>query len=78
MTTWSLVLSSFRFYARSHLGTLLGVALGAMVLTGAMLVGESVRGSLRDMAASRLGLTQLALPSGDRLFHASLAKRLAD
>ncbi len=78
MTTWSLVLSSFRFYARSHLGTLLGAAVGAMVLTGAMLVGESVRGSLRDMAASRLGRAQLALPSGDRLFRSSLAKRLAD
>ncbi|MFQ3167995.1 MAG: ABC-type lipoprotein release transport system permease subunit [Limisphaerales bacterium] len=78
MTTWSLVLSSFRFYARSHFGTLLGVAVGAMVLVGAMLVGESVRGSLRDMAAARLGKAQLALPSGDRLFRAALAKRLAD
>ncbi|MCH2384418.1 MAG: FtsX-like permease family protein [Pedosphaera sp.] len=78
MTTWALVLNSFRFYARSHVGTLLGVAVGAMVLTGAMLVGESVRGSLRDMAAARIGQAQLALPSGDRLFRADLAKRLAD
>ena len=78
MTTWSFVLNSFRFYARSHVGTLLGVAVGAMVLVGAMLVGESVRGSLRDMAAARLGQVQLALPSGDRLFRADLAKRLAD
>ena len=78
MTIWTLVLNSFRFYARSHVGTLLGVAVGAMVLVGAMLVGESVRGSLRDMAAARLGQVQLALPSGDRLFRADLAKRLAD
>jgi len=78
MTTWALVLNSFRFYARSHVGTLLGVAVGAMVLVGAMLVGESVRGSLRDMAEARLGRVELALPSGDRLFRTDLARHLAD
>ena len=78
MTTCSLVLNSFRFYARSHVGTLLGVALGAMVLVGAMLVGESVRGSLRDMAEARLGRVELALPSNDRLFRAELASQLHD
>ena len=76
MTTWALVLNSFRFYARSHVGTLLGVAVGAMVLVGAMLVGESVRGSLRDMAEARLGRVELALPSNDRLFRAELTDQL--
>ena len=76
MTTWSLVLNSFRFYARSHIGTLLGVAVGAMVLVGALLVGESVRGSLRGMAEARLGKVELALPSNDRLFRAELAAQL--
>ena len=76
MTTWSLVLKSFRFYARSHVGTLMGVAVGAMVLVGALLVGESVRGSLHDMAAARLGRIELALPSNDRLFRAELADQL--
>ena len=76
MSTWSLVLKSFRFYARSHVGTLLGVAVGTMVLVGALLVGESVRGSLRDMAEARLGRVELALPSNDRLFRAELASQL--
>ncbi len=76
MTTWSLVLNSFRFYARSHIGTLLGVAVGGMVLVGALLVGESVSGSLRDMAEARLGKVELALPSNDRLFRAELAAQL--
>ena len=76
MTSWSLVLNSFRFYAKSHIGTLLGVAVGAMVLVGALLVGESVRGSLRGMAETRLGKVELALPSNDRLFRAELAGQL--
>ena len=76
MTSWSLVFNSFRYYARSHIGTLLGVAVGAMVLVGALLVGESVRGSLRGMAEARLGKVELALPSNDRLFRAELAAQL--
>ena len=76
MTTWSLVLKSFRFYARSHAGTMLGVAVGAMVLVGALLVGDSVRGSLRGMAEARLGKVELALHSNDRLFRAKLADEL--
>ncbi len=36
MTSWSLVLNSFRYYARSNIGTLLGVAVGAMVLVCAL------------------------------------------
>ncbi len=76
MTTLSLVLKSFRFYARSHAGTMLGVAVGAMVLVGALLVGDSVRGSLRGMAEARLGRVELALHSNDRLFRAKLADEL--
>ncbi|MDP6794052.1 MAG: FtsX-like permease family protein [Verrucomicrobiota bacterium] len=78
MTSWSLVINSFRFYARSHIGTLLGVAVGAMVLVGALLVGESVRSSLRYMAEARIGKVELALPSNDRLFRAELAAQLQD
>jgi len=76
MTSWSLVLNSFRFYAKSHIGTLLGVAVGAMVLVGALLVGESVRSSLRGMAEARLGKVEIALPSNDRLFRDDLAAQL--
>ena len=76
MTSWSLVFNSFRYYARNHIGTALGVAVGAMVLVGALLVGESVRGSLREMAEARLGKVELALPSNDRLFRAELAGQI--
>ena len=76
MTIWSLVLNSFRYYAKSHVGTILGVAVGAMVLVGALLVGESVKGSLRNMAEARLGKVELTLSSNDRLFRAKLAEQI--
>lgn len=77
MTLLTLLLRSLQFHARSHLGALLGAAVGSAVLIGALVVGDSVRGSLRDMALARLGRTQTALASNDRFFRAQLADDLA-
>jgi len=78
MTTTKLILESLRHHARSHLGTFLGAAVGAAILIGALLVGDSVRESLKRMALLRLGQTQAVLLSNDRLFRAELADRLGD
>jgi ABC-type antimicrobial peptide transport system permease subunit len=72
MTSWTLILRSLRFHARSHLGTVLGAAVGTAALVGALVVGDSVRGSLRDMALARLGRADTAMMSGDRFFRAQL------
>ena len=42
----------------------LGVAVATAVLTGALLVGDSVRGSLRDLTLQRLGRIDSALVAG--------------
>lgn len=73
MTYWKLARRSAAFYFKSHLGTLLGAAIATAVLSGALLVGDSVRGSLRAMALARVGKIDIALASGDRLFRAALA-----
>src|SRR5438105_5152991 len=78
MTLWTLIFRSLRFHARSHLGALLGAAVGSAVLLGALVVGDSVRGSLRDMALARLGRVQLALEGKDRFVRADLAGALTD
>jgi len=77
MTFWTLILRSLRFHVRSHLGALLGAMAGSAVLIGALVVGDSVRGSLREMALARLGRVQLALVGNDRFFRAALADELA-
>jgi len=68
-----LVLRSLRFYAMSHLGTLLGVIVASAVLVGALAVGDSVRESLRDMALARIGRVSFALAATDHFFRAALA-----
>ena len=46
---------SLVYHWRGSLAVLLGVAVATAVLTGALLVGDSLRGSLRDAALARLG-----------------------
>ncbi len=76
MTFRTLLLRSLRFHWRAHLGVLLGAAVGSAALIGALVVGDSVRGSLREMAMRRLGPINAALDAGDRLVGADLAQRL--
>ncbi|MBI5866580.1 MAG: ABC transporter permease, partial [Planctomycetes bacterium] len=51
-------------YWRAHLAVALGVAAGASALVGAMLVGDSLRGSLRDQAAARTAGIDFAVVAG--------------
>lgn len=69
------VLQSARHYWRGHLGLLFGTFLAATILTGSMLVGDSVRASLRRVAALRLGKIEGGVLGGDRWFTESLARK---
>jgi ABC-type lipoprotein release transport system permease subunit len=52
-----LVLRGLRYYWRTNLAVVAGVATAVAVLSGALLVGDSVRASLRDLVLQRLGNT---------------------
>jgi hypothetical protein len=72
MTFFTLIHRSLGFYARAHLGVVLGAAVGSAALVGALVVGDSVRLSLRDLALVRLGKVETAMASGDHLFRSQL------
>ena len=76
MTLFTLSKRSLVHHARSHLGAILGAAVSAAVLIGALVVGDSVRESLKAMALSRLGKIDQAIASNDRLFTTTLATNL--
>ena len=59
----TLVTNSVRYHWRTNLAVALGVAAAVSVLAGALVVGDSVRGSLRDLALGRLGRTDLVVSS---------------
>lgn len=75
MTLSRFILSSARYYWRSHLGLLLGAFLASAILSGSLLVGDSVRASLRRVAELRLGKVQSGLLGGDRWFTTDLVKK---
>ena len=76
MTPLQFILASLRHYRRIHVAVALGVAVATAVLTGALLVGDSVRGSLRGLTLERLGRIDSALVAG-HMFRAALAEKLA-
>ncbi|MCY3021199.1 MAG: FtsX-like permease family protein, partial [Planctomycetota bacterium] len=78
MNRLTLILRGLAFHWRAHLAAGLASAVGTAVLVGALLVGDSVRYSLRAMAVERLGLVNNAILGGDRFFRADLAQRMND
>jgi ABC-type lipoprotein release transport system permease subunit len=68
----ALILRGLTYYWRTNLAVLLGVATAVAVLAGALLVGDSVRGSLRDLVVGRLGKTD-AIVSSAGFFRDQLA-----
>ena len=72
MTFWTLIRRSLRFHARSHLGVALGAATGSAALIGALIVGDSVRETLRMRALQRLANAYFALAPADRFFSPQL------
>src|SRR5205085_648516 len=77
MTLTRLLRRSLFFHWRGNLAVLLGVAVGAAVLTGALLVGDALRGSLRERALRQLGWVEQAMVS-DRFIRQEVAKNLND
>jgi putative ABC transport system permease protein len=57
MRTTRLLKRGLAYYWQTNLVVVLGVATAVAVLAGALLIGTSVRGSLRDLVSQRLGNT---------------------
>ena len=75
MTAFSLVRRNLTPFWRTNLAVLAGVAGAVSVLAGALLVGASVRDSLRDLALQRLGRIDHVITSGS-FFREALAESL--
>jgi putative ABC transport system permease protein len=72
MSMFHLILLSVRHFWRMNVAVAVGVAVGTAVLTGALLVGDSMQGSLRDLALGGLGRIDEVLVA-DHFFREKLA-----
>ena len=76
MTLRTLIRRSLRHHWRAHLGVVLGAAIGSAALIGALVVGDSVKGSLRERVLERFGNVSVVLKTDDRLFAGGLDDRM--
>jgi putative ABC transport system permease protein len=67
-----LIFRSLFYYWRTNLPVIAGIATAVAVMTGALMVGRSVRGSLEDLLFERIGAT-VTVVTADRFFGQSLA-----
>ncbi|MGH9161122.1 MAG: hypothetical protein ACRD2X_14195, partial [Vicinamibacteraceae bacterium] len=72
MTFSTLARRALFYYWQTNTAVVLGMACAVAVLSGALLVGASVRESLRELSVGRLGHTDLLVTS-DRFFREQLA-----
>src|SRR5262245_37542525 len=76
MNASSLIRRSISYYWRTNLAVIAGVAIAVSVLAGALVVGDSVRGSLKDLFLGRLGRATHVL-SATHFFPEDLTNRIA-
>lgn len=76
MSKWRIVVRSLIYHWRMNAAVALGVAAATAVLTGALLVGSSMRGSLKHLALDRLGRVDDVLVGG-KFFRRELADEVA-
>lgn len=75
MNSFVLLKRNLAHYWRTNLAVVCGVAVAVAVLAGALLVGDSVRASLRELFLQRLGSTEQVI-SGANFFRGQLAAEI--
>ena len=78
MTRLFLIFKSFGHYIKANLLMIAGVSISTAVLTGSLIIGDSVTFSLEQSTLYRLGRTTHSVTTSDRYFRTQLAVDLAN
>jgi hypothetical protein len=76
MTIIRFIRNNLIYYLRKNLLLAAGIAISGAVLTGALLVGDSVKYSLNRIVELRLGNVTHVIQAGDRYFTSELTDRV--
>lgn len=72
------ILNSLRYYKKQHIAVFLATIISTAVLTGALIVGDSVKYSLTNLVDKRLGNIEYSLVSGDRFVRSQLSSEISN
>ena len=75
MRRWTIPLRGLTYYWRTNVAAAVAAAVATAALTGSLIIGDSVRGSLRAITLERLGSVDCAL-TAPRMFQVGLAGRI--
>ena len=78
MSFYKFIFKSLWFYRKQHIAIFLGTLFSTAVLTGALIIGDSVKFSLKKLVDSRLGEIEFALASNDRFVRTALAAEISE
>jgi putative ABC transport system permease protein len=78
MTELKYIFRSIIHFRKQHLALFLSMTVSAAVLTGALIVGDSIRFSLKSMVDARLGKTKFAISGGSRFMDTMTASKLSE
>ncbi|MFC1494959.1 hypothetical protein ACFL6W_06760, partial [Thermodesulfobacteriota bacterium] len=76
MTLFKWIIKSLIHYRRMNLAVVLAAATATATLTGALLVGDSVKATLNYAFVSRLGNIDTVISARERFFTEGLSQRL--
>ncbi len=78
MNNFKFILRSLKYFKTQHIGVLLAIIISTAVLTGALIIGDSVKGSLKNLVELRLGNIENVLLTGDRFITDELSSKIAN
>ncbi|MFC2103891.1 FtsX-like permease family protein [Bacteroidota bacterium] len=73
MSVLGFIIKSLWFFRKQHLAVFAGTLISTAVLTGALIVGDSIKFSLKQIVNARLGNIKFAMQTGDRFVRSELA-----
>lgn len=77
MNIYKYILRSLWYFRKKHFVVFLGIVISTAVLTGALIIGDSVKYSLFKLVDLRLGKAKYAMQTGDRFVRSQLARELS-
>lgn len=76
MNFFKLIIKSLKCFKKQNFAVFAGTMISTAVLTGALIIGDSVKYSLKNLVDLRLGKIEYALPTGDRFITKKLVDKL--